>query len=285
MAASFSGTLRLLRYVAGIIAGVSPAGFSGKSAAFTAMGWLCRRAKRGLWRCIVALPPLWIFLCAVHLLPDDLMFESKSLPRQPLILYWTKFYDNDFNRRQHLYQEAVRGLRNCPLNNCVITGNRSLLNQSSAVIFHVRDMRWDILPAYRDPQQYYVFHLLESPPHTVTSLASLAPGFFNLTFTYRLDSDIVANSYFQHYKPPMWTDWSSFEETWRVKTKLAVAFVSNCITPSRRNLVLEELREYIAIDVYGKCGPLKCNPTSTKKKAACNGLVSTYKFFLAFENR
>ncbi|GAV08982.1 hypothetical protein RvY_18594 [Ramazzottius varieornatus] len=211
--------------------------------------------------------------------------ESKTaLPRQPLILYWTKYYNHDFNSRQQIYQEAVHGLRSCPVNNCVITSNRSMLNQSSAVIFHVRDMQWEKLPAYRDPQQYYVFHLLESPRHTEMSLASLAPGFFNLTFTYRLDSDIVADTYFQNYKPPMWADWSSFEETLRVKTKLAVAFVSNCITPSRRNLVLEELREYIAIDVYGRCGPLKCKPTSLRKEAACDRLVSTYKFYLAFEN-
>ncbi|GAU91126.1 hypothetical protein RvY_03442-2 [Ramazzottius varieornatus] len=152
--------------------------------------------------------------------------------------------------------------------------------------------QWDKLPAYRHSQQYYVFHLSESPPPTGTSLVSWVPSFFNLTFIYRLDSDIVADMYFQHYKPPMWADWSSFEEAWRVKTKLPVVFVSKCITPSTpsitsnctTNLVLEKLREYIAIDVYEKCGPLKCNPTSHKKKTACNGLVSTYKFFLAFEN-
>ena len=158
-----------------------------------------------------------------------------------------------------------------------------MLNQNSAVLFHVRDINITDLPGYRDPQQNYVFHLLESPPHTGTILYDIPPGFFNLTFTYRLDSDIIADSYFQHYRPPMWTDEKSFDEVWSLKKKLAVAFVSNCHTSSLREYYLEELEEYMPADIYGKCGTVVCNGTSLKKE--CDTIVSSYKFYLAFENR
>ena len=43
------------------------------------------------------------------------------------------------------------------------------------------------------------------------------------------------------------------------KTKLVAWMVSNCRKDSGRNDYVKELQKFINIDVYGKCGPLKCD--------------------------
>ena len=73
------------------------------------------------------------------------------------------------------------------------------------------------------------------------------------------------------------------------KRKLVAWFVSNCNTHNNREKYVEELKKYIPVDVYGKCGPLKCpltgNPQSPHKEISCYKMLnSTYKFYLSFEN-
>ncbi|XP_055354502.1 glycoprotein 3-alpha-L-fucosyltransferase A-like, partial [Paramacrobiotus metropolitanus] len=107
-------------------------------------------------------------------------------------------------------------------------------------------------------------------------------GFFNLTFTYRLDSDVITDSYFQHFRPSVWKDSREFDEALRNKTGFATTFVSNCQwIPSRRDLYMTELAKYVDVDVYGKCGTKEC---STDTPEICDRLVANYKFYLAFEN-
>lgn len=59
--------------------------------------------------------------------------------------------------------------------------------------------------------------------------------------------------------------------------------VSHCITPSRREDYVTELKKYIPIDIYGSCfDQLQC-PIS--KFEECNKMIGErYKFYLAFEN-
>ena len=96
------------------------------------------------------------------------------------------------------------------------------------------------------------------------------------------------------------------------KVGLAVQFVSNCHSYSRLEAYVRELRRYVPIDIYGKCGEFKCsgdkndiqesnnhlrngNKQNTGKTIStnvnnhgtwdCHKLVATkYKFFLAFED-
>lgn len=44
----------------------------------------------------------------------------------------------------------------------------------------------------------------------------------------------------------------------RSKTKKVAWFVSNCDTSSGRENYAKELQKYMDVDVYGKCGTLKC---------------------------
>ena len=95
------------------------------------------------------------------------------------------------------------------------------------------------------------------------------------------------------------------------KVGLAVQLVSNCHSYSRLEAYVRELRRYVPVDIYGKCGEFKCSgdrgevqevnsiaekdklssgktilPTASKRLAGdCHKLVATkYKFFLAFED-
>uniref|UniRef100_A0A915L171 Fucosyltransferase n=1 Tax=Romanomermis culicivorax TaxID=13658 RepID=A0A915L171_ROMCU len=64
------------------------------------------------------------------------------------------------------------------------------------------------------------------------------------------------------------------------KTKLVAWFVSNCQTSSRRELYVRELQKYLAVDIYGSCGDLKC-----QDRLKCRQMLhDDYKFYLAFEN-
>ena len=63
---------------------------------------------------------------------------------------------------------------------------------------------------------------------------------------------------------------------------LAVQFVSNCHSASKREAYVRELRRFIPIDIYGKCGEYKC---AKEKGWQCyKEAEAKYKFYLAFEN-
>ena len=68
----------------------------------------------------------------------------------------------------------------------------------------------------------------------------------------------------------------------KLKKKMVAWFVSNCKTASAREKYVEELSEYVAVDIYGKCGNLTC---SYNQRDQCFDMLrTTYKFYLSFEN-
>ena len=102
------------------------------------------------------------------------------------VLFWTKYYGEDSNVKGH--NEGMRW--GCPAlaDRCQVTNNRSLIEESAAVVFHMRDFSVDDLPKFRSPKQRWVFYLIESPPHTHLEeiLKNLPPKYqFNWTMTYR----------------------------------------------------------------------------------------------------
>ncbi|CAJ0607771.1 unnamed protein product [Cylicocyclus nassatus] len=64
------------------------------------------------------------------------------------------------------------------------------------------------------------------------------------------------------------------------KSKGAAWFVSNCMTSSKRELYVNQLKKYFPIDIYGDCGELKCPP----RGKCINDLNEEYHFYIAFEN-
>ena len=66
----------------------------------------------------------------------------------------------------------------------------------------------------------------------------------------------------------------------QLKVKFAAAIISRCAAD--RSELVTKLREYIQVDVYGKCGELSCPDDN---KTDCNAhIAAQYKFFFAFEN-
>jgi alpha-1,3-fucosyltransferase len=65
------------------------------------------------------------------------------------------------------------------------------------------------------------------------------------------------------------------------KKKNIAWFVSNCLTKSRRAILGKRMMELTTIDIYGNCGPLKCQ---VDHQPCLDMLTTDYKFYLSFEN-
>ncbi|XP_059083728.1 alpha-(1,3)-fucosyltransferase C-like [Tigriopus californicus] len=191
-------------------------------------------------------------------------------------------------------REAFRVL-GCPDAPCYVTSNRSLmpLDQFDALVFHPRANSFAManMPKIRSPHQRYIMWIIESgcyPSHALPKF----DNFFNWTMSYRLDSDILQPyGTFKEIRPlPQKAALDSYiaqfgrDHTFfaKNKTKLAAWFVSNCNTAVNREGYVEELKKYISVDIYGRCGHLKCQQ---KQPDNCLNIVDNdYKFYLAFEN-
>ncbi|VDP05669.1 unnamed protein product [Soboliphyme baturini] len=192
------------------------------------------------------------------------------------ILAWTSFSVVDIER------EFRSPLTPCPNRQCLVTTDRTMLERSDAIFFHERNLNPHDLPKRRRPDQYFVIANWEAPNRLLNTTSAIEKNFFNLTMTYRHDSDIFV---------PYLTLISSVSQRplneqqllklARRKKQYIAWFVSNCKTPSKRELYVRELQEHIPVDIYGRCGNLKC-PHDQK---ACNRMLrNDYKFYLSFEN-
>ncbi|XP_070490937.1 alpha-(1,3)-fucosyltransferase C-like [Chironomus tepperi] len=190
----------------------------------------------------------------------------------------------------------------CPVINCVFTHNRDYLPSSTdydAIIFHVGEAKngseWNE-PRFRRYDQVYVMANKESPILTKRNL-TLYNNFFNMTLTYRLDSDVlwsygmvfdietgavVAPSKGAKWRKPEAVHDPKVLKLIKSKSKMATWFVSHCKAFSNRDLLAKRLQQFIDVDIYGKCG----NPICPRDIAGTclDMLNSTYKFYFAFEN-
>ncbi|NXW65303.1 FUT3 fucosyltransferase, partial [Eurystomus gularis] len=155
---------------------------------------------------------------------------------------------------------------------CHFTVNRSWSQKADAVIVHHRDVcgnTMGLTQLPRPPSQRWIWFNLESPTHS-PNLGAM-DNLFNLTMSYRRDSDIFAPyGELQLLGQPQ-------PLTIPPKTKLVAWVVSNWRADSQRVKYYQELRKHITVDVYGQHHlPLtwdKFLPT-----------LSQYSFYLAFEN-
>ncbi|VDN53675.1 unnamed protein product [Dracunculus medinensis] len=156
---------------------------------------------------------------------------------------------------------------------CDIIESRKDILKAGAVLFNVNDLRLNNLPKRRIPNQVYVLLNRESPHHTYIYSKRLPPYFFNLSMTYRLDSDFYYG-YGRLKKITMSTDpskirnWKDIKKIVKKKKKSILQFVSHCYTPSKREDYVDELKRYINVTIFGKC---TSNP-------------SEHRFYLSFEN-
>ena len=105
-------------------------------------------------------------------------------------------------------------------------------------------------------------------------------GLFNLSATFRYDSDIT-NIYLM-YSNILWEENLDYNDKIHLKSKqgFAAILISHCTDVAQRLDYIEELNKYVPVDIYGGCSSLKCPKNEDCRKY----IADRYKFFLAFEN-
>ena len=207
---------------------------------------------------------------------------ARSQSRNKVILIWTSW-----NYQYKIWHGLPEGLLSCAQYNmnvsCKITYNRTEYEHSDMVAFHGYGKGLDSkdLPdlTKRLPHQRWVYYNHESPARTSPmnnpSQGKIFNGLFNWTITYKLDSDIY------HPYGRIIPGESSYEPNTLIG-EIAVAVISNW--QRQRLTYIKELKKYIPVHVYGRCGTYKCPNRKWNDKACFDFLKGKYRFYLAFEN-
>lgn len=160
------------------------------------------------------------------------------------------------------------------IHGCHLTDDRGLFNQAHGVMFHHRDIRWDVsnMPKLPRPAfQKWIWWNMESPTHSGQN--PLLKDLFNLTSGYRRDSDIPV--------PYGWlSDATEVEKNYVIpkKEKFVCWVVSHYNPNHKRSQYFNELVKYINVEAHGSHfnSPINNNDYLN--------LVSSCKFYLSFEN-
>ena len=188
------------------------------------------------------------------------------------VLVWTEYFN--FGR---WLPDGANAFTGCKFANCRITHDKNHANKSDAVLMNLRNLNSVTdLPKHHPQHQKWIAYTRESPVHAFLNYTPFN-SHFNATMTYKSDSDIVFPYGF--VQPLEMAKGYVIPTT---KTKLIAWFVSRCSTESKREHYVSLLQKFVAVDVYGSCGPLKC-PLS-QSGACLDMLESDYKFYISFEN-
>ncbi|XP_033758773.1 alpha-(1,3)-fucosyltransferase 6-like isoform X2 [Pecten maximus] len=165
-------------------------------------------------------------------------------------------------------------------NTCTHTTNSSFISSSDAVIFHGSVLP-SVLPKRRE-DQFWIFYTLESPP-SVYPVRNEWRKQFDWMMNYRRDSQIFL-PYGKIFKEPKGN--SELVDTMKKKDKdHPVAWlVSNCHASNGRNEYVKEMKKFLPVDVFGRCGtPIVASFGNTSMEAY-KILSIKHKFYLSFEN-
>ncbi|XP_076033076.1 3-galactosyl-N-acetylglucosaminide 4-alpha-L-fucosyltransferase FUT3-like [Oratosquilla oratoria] len=133
-------------------------------------------------------------------------------------------------------------LNQCRVDDCKFLFEQDRIKEADAVLFNLVDYNPKRVPAVRDPKQLYIAFTLESPGVVVRQNRLLnTANFFNLTMSYRRDSDIVVpyGRTVRRREPQKEQDYWSAKNS----SKFIVWFVSDCSTKSKREHYVRELRK------------------------------------------
>lgn len=222
---------------------------------------------------------LMVFV-AMSLIDEERMIDPEPPVRLPedtsvvTMLLWSHPFGQHNNLSDCLERHQVAG--------CRLTDDRLAYGEADAVIFHHRDLVGaTALPQEPRPGfQKWIWMNYESPSNT-PNLAHFE-GIFNLTLTYRIDSDIflpygflipslvrnASSNSSQYLQSPSASD--------VLRPRLLAWVVSNWSESHRRVSFFRQLRRYLPVDVYGRVGrPLEGGVVE---------LLRDYQFYLAMEN-
>ncbi|XP_066974247.1 alpha-(1,3)-fucosyltransferase C-like [Macrobrachium rosenbergii] len=113
---------------------------------------------------------------------------------------------------------------------------------------------------------------------------------------YLRDSDVVFSHGFvvpkedTHFLPRSWVIPPAMEAV-NLTRKVAVTFISNCRSVSKRLQYIRRVQKYVQVDVYGRCGSLSCGGSmyvehmyNTTTDPCLKVAGESYLFYFAFEN-
>lgn len=217
------------------------------------------------------------------------------------ILIWSPIAEMPFGVTQSGQGAFTR--RGCTFINCFITDQHSFFKNIldfDVIMFNLIRLQADMdLPSNRSENQKYVLVAIE--PSGTHKVPREFNKFFNLTWTYKLDSDVpfpyivVKNKNNEIVGPKKemhWLDVKDMNKTGNhIKEKLqrkkvaAAWFASDSDVPGSTFVgkLQNELVKYNhSIDIYGNCVEKKCPVIEIDHFYAL--IESTYYFDLAFEN-
>ena len=206
--------------------------------------------------------------------------KAKSGHISPLLMiYWTTVF---------LVKDWGFGadLEHCPhlKDKCIFSIDRSLYHSADVMLLHMRDP-FEV-PKYRPPYQKWAFGIMESPVYTDLDLDQIR-RLFNVTMTYKRTSNIPW--LYGRCQPLLHSEiMTRLTEDKRTnfaagKKHVAAWFTSNCNPQSKRQVYVNNLRKYLDVHVYGKCGGDYSCPKEDAER--CFEKVNKdYKFIFAFEN-
>lgn len=237
---------------------------------------------------------------------DGVLYADKNIKNSSIIyiLIWTTPEVRPFPNEKMEMDNLYFINKKCEYQNCVVTTNKSFFNDIKLfdiVMFHCLDVARSGEPPARSVSQKYVF--VSEEPVYYCVLSADYNGFFNLTLTFKFDSDAtlkyfkVKNRKGKVIGPKKDMHWKDIKDMKPIsnyvkrkvqtKSKAVAWFVSNCWTPSGRERYVQALRNELAkyklgIDQYGRCSELQCHKDSMDE---CYGMLeSDYYFYLSFEN-
>ncbi|XP_019743113.1 alpha-(1,3)-fucosyltransferase 4-like [Hippocampus comes] len=204
-------------------------------------------------------------------LPEPLALEPATTAPEVTLLIWT----HPFGRKRPLPDCLAR----YGVDGCVLTDDRFEYARADGVLVHHRDVAAgtaELPPEVGRPSgQKWIWLNYESPSHT-PDLWRLE-GRFNLTMTYRADSDIFLPYGYLVHKHGGGQPLSEPSRTSR--PGLVAWVVSNWVDSQARVAFYYQLSQYIQVDVFGRAGH-----SIPEGLGSVVRLVKHYHFYLALEN-
>jgi hypothetical protein len=198
------------------------------------------------------------------------LLGRRRLSSQTLILF--------FNT---MWGEAVETEAVALPDGCELTTDRSLFGSAAAVVFHIPTLR--ALPARKPSGQLWVAWSLECDVHYPQLRDRTYMRQFDLTMTYRLDSD-VPTAYTRYYG-----DVDNLALALRTRTiprrtdSLVTLFISSGVNRSGRIEYAAELMRRLDVHAYGKVLQNRTIAHDQWRPSKLD-VIAHYAFDLAFEN-
>ncbi|XP_048755160.2 alpha-(1,3)-fucosyltransferase fut-5-like [Ostrea edulis] len=162
---------------------------------------------------------------------------------------------------------------------CSISVQDSDLAKSDVVIFTQSYMPHD--PPPKEKHHVWCFNTMENLAFAIKP-GPLWMDKFEWIMSYRRNSDISRPyGIIRKREKPVQRDYS---QVFKQKTKLGVWMSGHCPVPSKRKPYIQELKNFMEVDMHGSCGMGTCIKRTPFVTQCVRNFSRDYKFYFAFEN-